>query len=82
MGSEMCYHILKRNRKVVQRTIVRALTDQERESKSEKTSHASSDAEIEAKPGPEAKPSAFIDNGDSDTPYYKAYLDASTASTH
>ena len=77
IGSEMCCHILKQNRKVVQRTTVCALTDQEIESESEKTIYAAFDAEIEAKLGPKAKLSDFIDNRDSNTPHYKAYWDAS-----
>ena len=77
IGSEMCYHILKRNGKVVQRTTVRGLTNQEIESEMEKTARAAFDAEIAAKLEPKAQPSDFIDDGDSDTPHYEAYSDSS-----
>ena len=77
IGSEMCYHILKPNGRVVQRTTVRALTQTEVESELEKTSRAAFDAQIEAKLGPNAKPSDFTDDGESETPYFEAYSDDS-----
>ena len=67
IGSEMCYHILKKSGKVVQRTTVHGLTDQEIESEMEKTAPAAFDAEIAPKLGPKAQLSDFIDDGDSET---------------
>jgi hypothetical protein len=47
------------------------------ESESEKTARAQFEALIEAKLGPKAKPSDFIDDGDFETPVFNAYLDDS-----
>jgi hypothetical protein len=77
IGSEMCYHVLKSTGKVVQRTTVRALTQSELESESERVNRAAFDAQIEVKLGPNAKPSDFTDDGDSDTPDFETYSDDS-----
>jgi hypothetical protein len=77
IGSEMCYHILKANGKVVQRTTVRALTQSEIKSELEKANRAALDTQIEAKLGPHAKLSDFSDDRDSATPDFEACSDDS-----
>jgi hypothetical protein len=68
IGSEMCYHILKPSGRVVQHTTVHTITRAEWESESEQTARAQFEALIEAKLGPKAKPSNYIDYGDFETP--------------
>jgi hypothetical protein len=65
-------------KEVVQRTTVRPWTEAEQwESESEKTSRTAFENEIEAKLGPNAKPSDFTDDGDSETPVFDVYSDDS-----
>jgi hypothetical protein len=71
----MCHHILNSTGKVVQQTTVRALTKSKQESELEKAKRAPFDRQIEAKLRPNAKPSDFTDDGDSETPDFETCLD-------
>ena len=77
IGSEMCYHVLKSSGEVVQRTAARALSESELESESEKTNRASFDAQIEIELRPNAKPSDFADDRDSETQDFELHSDNS-----
>ena len=73
----MCCRVLKSSGEVVQRTAARALSESELESESEKANRASFDAQIEIELGPNAKPSDFADDGDSETPDFEPCSDDS-----
>ena len=80
IGSEVCYLVLTQSGKVIQRTTVRALTQIELDSETEKAARESFDKDIENRHGKNAKPSDFADDPDSDTPEFEAYSDESDGS--